>query len=149
MGNGKMDNPSVTDFKNYFTRDFTYGASASTPGVVTNADINVALDDAGAFINVDLFGTQASYTKGFLFLSAHFLVMNLRAASQGTAGNYNWLQVGKSVGSVSENFQVPERIMANPELAMLSKTYYGSKFLFFILPQLSGQMFTVCGDTLA
>lgn len=136
--------PTVAQFKAYFVRDFPYGA---TTAAVMDQDILNAFSDTTIFMNVNLFDTQDSYTFGFLFLSAHFLVMNLRASSQGIAGQYAWLQNSKSVGSVSEGFNIPERIMANPEFAMLSKTYYGAKFLMFVLPQLTGNMFAAYGGT--
>lgn len=137
-------NPDVADFKTQFSRDFSYGASADK---VTNNDITSAESDAAVFINPNLFANQDNYSTGFLILSAHFLVMNLRASSQGLTGQFGWLQSSKSVGSVSESFSIPDRIMANPEYAMLTKTYYGAKFLMIVLPQLSGQIFVVGGCT--
>lgn len=135
-------NPVVTDFKSYFVRDFPYGITSSA---VMDSDINNAILDTSLFINSGLFSTQASYTNGFLLLTAHFLVMSLRASTQGIAGQYSWLQASKSVGSVSESFSIPQRILDSPEFSMLSKTNYGAKFIFLILPQLSGQVFAVGG----
>lgn len=136
--------PSVSDFKNYFVRDFPYGTEATT---VMDIDITNAMQDAGVNFSMDLWANQQSYTVAYLLLSAHFLVMNLRASSQGISGQYSWMQTGKGVGSVNESVQIPERIMNNPEYAMLTKTFYGAKYLFLILPQLSGQVFTVRGRT--
>lgn len=136
--------PSVSDFKNYFVRDFPYG---STKDVVMDIDITNALQDAGVNFNEGLWGNQQSFTVGYLLLAAHYLVTNLRASSQGISGQYEWMQTGKGVGPVNESLQIPDRIMANPELAMLTKTTYGAKYVLFIIPQLSGQMFTVCGRT--
>ena len=139
-------NPSVGDFKIYFTRDFPYGPDPTTS--VTNDDITSAMQDCAAMINVDLFSSQENYNVGFLNLSAHFMVMSLRASSQGISGQYSWLQNSRGVGSVSESVAIPQRILDNPEYAMLTKTNYGAKFLFMVLPALSGQVFVVCGRTL-
>ena len=139
---GAWTNPTVSDFKTYFARDFVFGVA---PNTVTDSDVSRCIQDAAVSINTNLFQSQDAYNTGFLNLAAHNLVMNLRAASQGTQGQFPWMQTGKSVGSVSESLQIPERIMANPEFAMLTKTYYGAKYLFMILPQLTGQMFTVIG----
>ena len=136
--------PSIADFKAYFVRDFPYGASSNK---VTNNDITKALADAAFFINEALFASQADYTLGFLEITDHMLVMNLRASSQGTGGKFSWLQTSKSAGGVSSGYQIPDRIAQNPELAILSETRYGAKFLFMILPYLNGQIFTVCGGT--
>lgn len=136
--------PSVDDFKVYFVRDFPYGATVAS---VMDADITKALNDSSINLNPNLFDSQGIYTVGFLNLAAHFLVLNLRASSQGIAGQYTWLQSSKSVGSVNESFNIPQRILDNPEFAMLSKTTYGAKYLYMVLPQLSGQAFTVAGRT--
>jgi hypothetical protein len=139
-------NPTVNDFKSYFVRDFPYGTDPSTE--ILDADIGRALTDAGINFNPNFWATQIAYTTGFLLLTAHYLVMNIQASSQGIASQYNWTTASKGVGSVSESYDIPERISANPELAMLAKTQYGAKYLMLILPQLSGQMFISCGGTL-
>jgi hypothetical protein len=138
--------PTIADFKSYFVRDFPYG---STLDVVIDQDITNALADAKFNINQGLFGSQSNYTLCFLLLSAHYLVTNLRNSSQGIAGQYAFLQASKGVGSVSESSNIPQRILDNPELSMLCKTNYGAKFVQFLLPQLTGQVFTVRGHTKA
>lgn len=138
--------PTVSDFKNYFSRDFPYGSSNDT---VKNTDIQRAMGEAAFSFNEGLFTSQANYDIGFLLLTAHYLVMDLRASSQGIAGQYSWLENSKSVGSVSQSFAIPQRVLDNPEFSMLSKTNYGAKFLALLLPQLVGQVFTVCGRTSA
>lgn len=136
---------SVVSFKAYFTRDFPYG---NTPSYVMDSDISKAIIQATCFVNKALFCTPGTYAQGVLTLAAHFLVMNLRASAQGIQGTYPWMTVSKAVGNVSEGIQIPDRIMANPQFAMLTKTYYGSQFLFSIMAKLTGQMFTVAGTTL-
>lgn len=139
--------PMVSDFKAMFFRDFPYGGTNGDLTTVQDQDITQAINDAGINFNQCLFGDQGSFNTGYLLLTAHFMVLNLRNSSQGINGQYPWLQASKSVGSVSESFSIPERLMENPELAMLSKTTYGAKFLFLVLPQLTGQIFTVFGRT--
>lgn len=136
--------PSVADFKAYYPRDFIYGTANCQ---VTDADIAKALADTAYFINPALFCSQADYTLGFLTLAAHFLVVNMRASSQGISGSYTWLANSKSVGSVSESFSIPQRILDNPMFAMLAQTNYGAKYLFLVLPKLTGVMFSVYGRT--
>ena len=138
-------NPTVADFKNYFVRDFPYGTDPSTS--VLDADIAKAYGLTNINFNQNFWADQNSYTIGYLLLSAHYLVMDLRASSQGISGQFSWLQSSKSVGSVSEGLSIPERIMNNPELAILTKTNYGTQYLFLLLPQLTGQIFTVLGTT--
>ena len=138
-------NPTIGDFKTYWSRDFPYGTDPAL--AVTDADIAKAYGQVNVNFNPSLWADQAAYDIGYLLLAAHWLVMDLRMASQGVAGQYSWITTSKSVGNVSEGFQVPQRILDNPEFAMLAKTNYGAKFLALVLPQLTGQMFNVFGST--
>lgn len=141
-----FQNPSVADFKAYFFRDFPYTTDIDTG--VTDQDITKAFQQTNISISPELWSDQASYTMAYLLLAAHWLVIDLRMA-QGVSGTYAWVTTNKSVGSVSVGYQVPQRIMDNPELAMLAQTNYGAKYLQLILPQLAGQIFTVFGTTRA
>lgn len=138
--------PTIAEFKAQFARDFKYGP---TTDCVMDADIQLGINMAVAFANEGLFSTQGNFTLNINFLAAHYMVMNLRAAGakQGLSGQFTWMQNSKGVDGVSEGLSIPDRILANPEYAMLSKTYYGAMFLFNMLPQLSGNFFTVCGRT--
>ena len=138
-------NPTIDDFKNYFTRDFPYGIDPNTS--VLDADIGKAYGQVNFAINPALFTNQENYTLGYLWLAAHWLVTDLRASSQGIAGQYNWLENSKSVGSVSEGFAIPQRILDNPYFAGLTKTNYGAKYLQLLLPALAGQVFIAPGRT--
>lgn len=137
--------PSVSDFKSYFVRDFPYGTNMQQN--VLNSDIEKAFGQAEMSINQGLFTSQNQFTLCFLWLAAHYLVIDLRAASQGIQGSYTWLSSSRSVGSVSESSAIPDNIMQNPFLAQLSTTNYGAKYLSLILPMLAGQMFCVPGYT--
>lgn len=138
-------NPSVSDFKSFFNRDFPYGVDPLTS--VLDSDISKAFAFTNVNFNPCFFDSQGSYNVGYLLLSAHYLVMNIRASSQGLNGQFNFLQQSKSVGSVSESFGIPQRIMDNPDWAVLSKSNYGIQYLQLILPQLAGQMFIAYGST--
>ena len=137
--------PQVVDFKNQFVRDFPYGADSTTS--ILDADIVNAINFAGMNFNEGLWSNQQTFTIGYLLLAAHYLVMNIRASSQGISGQFNFLQAGKNAGSVSETFAIPERIQQNPEFAMLCKTNYGAMYLQMILPQLAGQIYSITGAT--
>ena len=134
-------NPSIQDFKDFFVRDFPYGIDPQTS--IVDGDISKAYQETNINFNQDFWADQTGYTTGYLYLSAHYLVTNIRASSQGIVGQYNFNESSKSVGSVSESFSIPQRILDNPEFSMLTKTNYGAKYLYFVLPQLSGQMFSV------
>jgi hypothetical protein len=75
------------------------------------------------------------------------LVLDLRASSQGVAGNFPWLANSKSVGSVSESVAIPDFISNNPMLAHYAKTYYGAKYISLVYPRLIGNVFSMEGRT--
>lgn len=140
-----FSNPSVADFKSYFDRDFPFGEDIETE--IRDQDISKAFTMTNVNFSQCLWADQGSYTVGYLLLSAHYLVMNIRASSQGINGQFNFLQNSKAVGSVSEGFAIPQRVLDNPDWAVLMKTNYGAQYLQLILPQLAGQMFAVAGST--
>lgn len=142
-----FSNPTIDDFKTYFVRDFPFGTDITKN--VLDQDVSRAFSSVYPSINPALFADQADYSVGFNLLAAHWLVMNLRASSQGIAGQFSWLQSSKSVGSVSESFAIPQRIMDNPAFALLTKTNYGAQYLQLILPSICGQVFIAQGDTTA
>lgn len=139
--------PDVDDFKYYFFRDFPYGGDDATLDFVLDRDIQSAIVTANANINQALWDSQDSFNLGFLYLAAHYLVTQTGNSSQGLAGQYNWIQQSKSVGSVSESLGIPEHIMENPLIAMTCKTRYGAQYISMLLPRLVGNMFAVDGYT--
>jgi hypothetical protein len=136
-----FSNPAVQDFKNQFVRDFPYGTDPTT--TILDSDISSAFQFVNVNFNPDFWADQGSYTLGYLLLAAHYLVMNIRASSQGIVGQFNFTQQSKSVGAVAEAFGIPQRILDNPDWAMLCKTNYGAQYLQLILPQMTGQVFGV------
>lgn len=136
-----FNNPSVANFQSQFFRDFPFGTDPNVS--VLAQDIATAFVQANATVNPNLFSDQGTYTLAYLFLAAHFLVLNLRASSQGLNGQYNWAQNSKAVGAVSEGFEIPERIKNNPDFMQYYKTNYGAQYVQLVWPQLSGQMFSV------
>ena len=139
------NNPTIQEFKDYFNRDFSFGTDIQT-GIV-DADIAKAFGSANFWVNQSLFDKQEDFTNGYMELSAHFLVESIRASSQGVAGRYNWVEASKSVSGVSSSYSIPQKILDNPFLSMLSRTTYGARYLFMIMPQLYGNIATVRGRT--
>jgi hypothetical protein len=138
-------NPTVTDFKNYFVRDFPYGTNIEDN--ILDQDIQNALDIVALTINSGIMPTQEFYTTCFLYLAAHNMVESIKASTQGTSGIYEWLVASKAVGSISVSSAIPQYILNNPQFSMLTRTTYGARYMELIFPYLVGQMFTVCGRT--
>jgi hypothetical protein len=135
---------TVADFKAYFTRDFPYGADNQH---VTDADITKAEALAGINFNEALWESQAIFTQAFLLLSAHYLVENLRASGGGLNGQYAGNTINKSVGNVSEGYQIPERVGKSPFLSGLYTTRYGAQYVGLISLRLIGNVATIRGAT--
>lgn len=139
-------NISVLQFQQeFFPRDFPYGTDINTS--VLDSDISKAFTYTNMNINQTLFPDQGSYNLGYALLSAHYLVTNLSASSQGKNGQYAFLEQSKGVGGINQAFAIPQRILDNPYWSMLSKTEYGAEYISLLLPQLSGQMFSVFGGS--
>jgi hypothetical protein len=142
-----FENPTIELFKEYFSRDFPYGTDPATS--VTDTDIAKAFQITNMKLNPSLFSNQTDYTLGYLYLSAHYLVTNLQASSQGLGGGgtASWLENSKSVGSVSQSFSIPQTILDNPMFAMYTRTAYGMRYLEFVYPRLIGITFNAFGRT--
>lgn len=137
--------PTIAQFKQQFIRDFPYGTDPNV--AVLDGDIINSFNLVDISINPVLWAEQTSYQIAYGHLAAHFLVLNLRASSQGLNGQWNWAQNSKSVGPVSEAFSIPQRILDNPDFMAYTKTNYGAMYLNLVWPLLSGQMFSVYGRT--
>ena len=115
---------------------------------VRDKDIQRAITDTKENINRALFTKQSQFTASFLNLTAHYLIMNLRASSQGVDGEFDWLLTNKGVGSVSAGFHIPTYLADNPVYSFYCKTPYGVRYIVSVYGMTKGQIFTVAGATL-
>lgn len=136
--------PTIEDFQTRFARDFPFGDDASH---VQNSDIEIAMREVRSYINPELFHDQCKFTQGALQLCAHYLVMNLRASSQGIWGQFDWMHTAKTVGSLKQTMEIPRRVLEHPMLGMLTQTNYGTSYLYMVLPELCGMVFASWGGT--
>lgn len=143
-----MDLTSITiaDFKALFVRDFTYG---STPDTVNDADITRAFSEAILVLNQAIYPNDATIKMMYLYLTAHYLVLDLRAASASLESGASFPVNSRTVGSASESYSIPQRYLDSPLLAMYTQTAYGMKFLSITLPNLVGNVVSVWGGTSA
>lgn len=140
-------NVTVLQFQQFFSRDFPFGTDPNVS--VLDADITKAFTFTNMQINQGLFANQGAYTVGYQLLSAHYLVMNLRASSQGINGQFAFLESSKGVGGVSSSFAIPQRVLDNPDWSVLMKTNYGAQYIQLVLPSLCGQMYAVAGSNIS
>lgn len=137
---------TVDDFKGWFSRDFPYSASGDLSGI-TDQDILKAFAEASMNFNPTLFSTEDEQKLGFLYLAAHYLVIDIQNSTNGLNGKYEGIMSSKSVGSVSVGYTIPDWVMASPIYSLLSQSKYGMKYLSLIIPSLVGNITAVRGAT--
>jgi hypothetical protein len=137
---------TVADFKAHFYRDFTYGAVVAV-GEVVDADITKAYDEAKVNFNEGLWASQEQIKIAFLYLAAHYLVSDIQASQQGLDSVSTFPVSSRSVGSVSESYQVPEWVSKSAYLSQFANTRYGLKFCSLIRPRLVAGIAVYAGAT--
>ncbi len=115
---------------------------------VLDSDITKAFAEAQMVFNQSLFGTDAQITLAYLYLTAFYLVNDLRTSAAGIGSQGQFPVNSKTMGSVSEAYTVPQKYLDNPLLALYTNNGYGMKYLSFALPRLVGNIGAVCGWTL-
>lgn len=136
---------TVAEFKTWFSRDFPY---SSDPNVgITDNDITKAFSEASLIFNPTFWDTEDNKKLGFLYLTAHYLVIDLQNSSQGINGRYEGIMSNKSVGSVSVGYQLPSWVTDSPVYSLLAQTRYGMKYLSMILALMIGSVVVVKGAT--
>ena len=145
----------VDDFKDLFVRDFQYAIqSGETVSIyscqkdyVMDADITRAFAEADINFNESLFGTDASLKLTFLYLAAHYLVNDLKAAEQGSRSAGEFPVSSRSIGGVSESYAIPNWILNDPVLGQFATTKYGMKYISLVKPLLIGNVVVYEGST--
>ena len=137
---------TVDEFKNYFDRgQFLFGSSS--PYVypeVRDSDIAIAIAEANATFNGDLFPDDATCKQALQYLTAHFAQKDLDAVASQGQSTFN--QSSRSADGISESLSIPEW-MNEGEFSFYSTTYYGQKYLMLVKPYLDGAVFFVKGGT--
>ena len=133
---------TTTDFKTYFERDFPYEW-------LKENDINRAFQEAQISFNQSLFTSDDKIRIGYYYLSAHYLVSNIKSAKQGVSSVGTFPVNSRSVGSVSESYTIPDWASRNPLFNNLSQTSYGQKYLSFIMPKIVGNVVAISGATIS
>ncbi len=134
-------------FTDYFDRDFDFGLGMEN---VRPKDIRKAFAEAWANYNPCLWGDDSA-TVSFLYLSAHYLVLNIQAAGglgrkkKGVRAGGRGAVGNKSIGGISVGYQLPAEIVDSPILSHFLQTEYGQKYLSLLAPRLVGGVTAVEG----
>lgn len=150
--------PNVANFKAQFNREFIYGASLDT---VQDNDIQRAINETSIAFNPCLWdgttplGTTTELNIAYLYLSAHYLTLNIQGAGglsavprgRGVKSAGGGSIQTKSVGSVSVAYAISEDIAKSPILGQYMRTDFGQKYLMLITPRLVGNVGIVSGQS--
>ena len=119
----------------------------SVDNYIQDSDIMRAFKEAKVNFNAGLFGDDDTIKMVFLYLAAHYLVIDLNNAMNPMAMGFMGFTQSKSVGSVSESYAVPQSVMNNPLLSQYMQTGFGRKYASLIYPYLIGNIICTPGRT--
>ena len=119
----------------------------SVDNYIQDSDIMRAFKESKVNFNAGLFGDDDTVKMVFLYLAAHYLVIDLNNAQNPLGMGFMGFTQSKSVGSVSESYAVPSFATNNALLSQLMLTGYGRKYLSLLQPYLIGNIFLVPGRT--
>lgn len=140
--------PTVAEFKEYFDRDFKYGAGKES---VRDKDIQRALDEVPTNFNESIWDEASGETeRAFLYVAAHFLALDMQTAgglkgNKGVDSRGGGITQSKSVGQISVTYAISPRILNDPNLSGFQTTGYGVRYLQMLTPRLAGNIATVGG----
>lgn len=150
-----VEDITLDDFKSWFVRDFSYATPlGETDSIydcpkdyVTDQDINKAYTEATMNFNPGLFGLDDEFRMCYLYLAAHYLVNDLQTSAAGVNSTGYYPVNNRSVGSISEGYQIPEWMTNDPILGAFMTTRYGQKYLSLIKPLMIGNVQVYWGNT--
>ena len=118
----------------------------STDGYIQDTDISKAIDEARLSFNEELFsGCEHEAKMAMLYLTAYYMVVDIKNSSAGLASGYAGFTASKSVGNVSESYGIPSWVQNDPMLSLYLDNGYGKKYLTFLLPRVSGFIYLAKG----
>ncbi len=125
------------------TSDWTLNTAVNITDYVSNEAINAAFAEAITVFNTRFNGTDASLKLMYLYLTAHYVVMDARGG--GTQSGASGLVSSRSVGNVSESYVIP-KWMQKEGLSFYTTTYYGYKYLNLTYPYRVGNIAAIRGN---
>lgn len=91
---------------------------------------------------------ESAYSLLELYLAAHILVDTIRTSNAGLSSQLNAVTTGKSVGSVSQQFGIPNDLLNNASSSFYITSQYGMRYLTILYPYTRGNIKSVTGATL-
>lgn len=134
----------IKDFKCLF-REFPYAPEPPDYDFIADYQIDRAMQEARVNFRADIFEDNETAKLLFLYLTAHYLVIDLNNANNPLALGFGGFTQSKSVGSVSESYAIPQWMLNNPMFSNLIQTGYGRKYISLIQPYLVGNIIFTAG----
>ena len=104
---------------------------------ITDEDIEKAMTQAFPASN-DLYGATCNEKVNiYLHLVAFYLVLDIKNSSTGVNSSYLGVLSSKSVGDVSESYNIPQWMLEDPMFSIYAQNGYGLKYLSLIAPYLA------------
>lgn len=119
----------------------------STDNYVSDDDITCAFGEAVVNFNQMLWGDDATIKMMYLYLTAHYLINDIKAANGGVAATPIFLVTDRKVGNVSESYGIPQTYLNNPLYSYLATTPYGAKYLSLLIVRMVGNVVSAAGAT--
>lgn len=140
---------SLTDGNTTLPTDITNWVlvNDSVDNYIQDSDIMRAFKEAKVNFNAGLFSDEETIKMVFLYLSAHYLVIDLNNAMNPLGMGFMGFTQSKSVGSVSQSFALPDFVTRNAALSQYMQTGYGAKYVSLIYPYLIGNVVLIKGRT--
>lgn len=113
---------------------------------ILDADITKAFGEAEQVFNQGLYTKDGYIERAYLYLTAHYLVMDIRA-SKAAFDTPSGVLSSRSVGSVSASYSVPEKWLKSDLLYPYTLSNYGIKYLSLTAPMLIGNVHGIVGTT--
>lgn len=131
-----VDEPPSSKWQLYNDNIFNY---------VSDEDISKAFTEAKINFNPKLFSNCEAVKLTFCYLAAHYLVIDLNNSQNPLAYGNMGLISGRSVGSVSEQYAIPQWVLNDRNLGLYAQTGYGRKYLSLVLPHSVGNIICTPG----
>ena len=135
---GQQPDLSLSDWELYEDSIYNY---------INDSDIEKAMKEADTVFNESLSTTEAEKELQYLYLTAHFLCLDIRAGVDGINATGKQVAQSRSVGSVSESYVVPEEWTRSSIFNFYTTTHYGLKFLSMVTPKMIGNIKSIEGAT--
>lgn len=114
---------------------------------ITDDDINKAMTQAYPNANLMFGETCQEKVNIYLHLVAFYLVFDIKNSSSGINSSFIGTLSSKSVGDVSESYNIPQWMLNNPTYSIFGQNGYGLKYLSLIAPYTAITLMFSAGET--